>query len=63
MTYALERYRILETELAICRAKYGVGSEEEEPLLAEISDLWWDLNDAERDELRPEKELWPRDVT
>lgn len=54
MSYALIRYRILEAELAVCRSKYGTGSDKEDSLLDEMDDLWWELDDDERDMLRKE---------
>jgi hypothetical protein len=62
MSYALNRYYVLEVELAACRDKHEVGSDQETSLLEEMSDLWWELSAAERAMFRGKvPERWPRE--
>ena len=44
----LEQYRALEAKLRAVRGEYGAASLHEDPILDEMSRVWWQLSDAER---------------
>lgn len=49
MTEALKRYRQLEDDLVFVRwVNRGLESEEEDKLLDEMEQAWWELDDQER---------------
>lgn len=63
MSYALDRYRILEAALVLHRHQHGTGSPEEEVILEEMTDLWWELTDEEREILSEEEpKRWPKET-
>jgi hypothetical protein len=45
------RYRTLEDDLRLVRTEKGVGTHEEDPILEEMAQLWWELSDIERETL------------
>ena len=50
MTESLKRYRRLEDDLVFVRwVNRGFESEEEDVLLDEMEQTWWELNDQERE--------------
>ena len=54
MSYALDRCRELEAELAACRKKHGLGDPKEDKILEELARVWWELTDEEQKELNDE---------
>lgn len=55
MSAALARYRELEVELRTIRARAGRGGAEEEmPTIEAMSRVWFQLTDAEREQLDAE---------
>lgn len=47
----MNRYRILEDDLRRVRSENAFGSAKEEPVLEEMTRLWWLLSDSERETL------------
>ena len=47
MTEAYSRYRQLENDLTVFRLTHPPGSEEEEPILEEMTIAWYNLSDEE----------------
>ena len=55
MSDALQRYRVLEEDLIHIRWQYaGLESEEEEPILDAMEEIWYELNEEEQNELNSE---------
>ena len=55
MSDALQRYRALEEDLIYIRWQYaGLESEEEEPILDAMEEIWYELSEEEQNELNSE---------
>ncbi len=61
MSTPLERYRELEEELRKLRIEHDVGSDAEDPVIEEMTDVWWRLTKAEQAWIDAEgPTCWPR---
>ena len=55
MSDALQRHRALERDLIYIRWQYaGLESEEEEPILDAMEEIWYELSEEEQNELNSE---------
>jgi hypothetical protein len=50
----MRQYRALEEDLRLVRSENALGSAKEEPILDEMTRLWWLLSDIEREALDQE---------